>query len=303
MEFSSTSFQFDGPKATPLDGVLKAHFADASWGAVRKLIETGKVSVDGVVVRTTRQEIKPLSTVAIGMNRPKAQQAADTRVLYVDPHIVVVNKPSGIASVDHEAEPTSLQSEIRRSLELQERRKVPPLKVVHRIDKVTSGVMLFARTAAAQSDLKEQFKAHTTGRIYLAVAHGSVHSGSLSFRLVRDRGDGVRGVTQNQLLGYPSTTHVRTRETFARCTLIECKLETGRTHQIRIHLAEIGHPLVGEPLYIRDYKGVLLDAPRTMLHAAQLSFTHPTFRNTRRFEVPLPAEFATFVDRERTLRA
>jgi 23S rRNA pseudouridine1911/1915/1917 synthase len=176
---------------------------------------------------------------------------------------------------------------------------VPPLKVVHRIDKVTSGVMVFARTQAAQTDLKEQFKAHTTGRIYLAVAHGAVHPGTLSFRLVRDRGDGVRGVTQNPLVGYPSTTHVRVREKFTRCTLIECKLETGRTHQIRIHLAEIGHPLVGEPLYTRDYKDMLLDAPRTMLHAAQLSFTHPAFRNTRKFEVPMPVEFSAFVDRER----
>lgn len=300
MEFTSTSFLFEGPKAKPLDGVLKGQFPAASWGAVRKLIETGKVSVDGEVVRETRREIKPQSTIAIGMNRPKVQQAADQRILYVDPHVVVVNKPTGIASVDHEAEPTSLQSEIRRSLEQLERRKVPPLKVVHRIDKVTSGVMVFARTQAAQTDLKEQFKAHTTGRIYLALAHGEVHSGSLSFRLVRDRGDGVRGVTQNPLLGYPSTTHIKVREKFTRCTLVECKLETGRTHQIRIHLAEIGHPLVGEPLYNRDFKGTLLDAPRTMLHAAQLSFTHPAFRNTRRFEVPMPTEFSTFVERERS---
>lgn len=303
MEFTSTSFVFNGTQATPLDGVLKLQYPDASWGAVRKLIETGKVSVDGALVRNTRQNVAPNATIDIGMTRPKVQQAADARILYVDPHVVVVNKPAGIASVDHEAEPTSLQTEIRRSLELQERRKVPPLKVVHRIDKVTSGVMLFARTAAAQADLKEQFKAHTTGRVYLALAHGTVHSGTLSFRLVRDRGDGVRGITTNPMLGYPSTTHVRVRERFARSTLIECKLETGRTHQIRIHLAEIGHPLVGEPLYIRDFKGQLLDAARTMLHAAQLSFTHPTFRNTRRFEVPAPPEFTAVLERERAFKA
>lgn len=301
MEFKSKQFVFSGAAPTPLDQVLKQEFSDASWNAVRKLIETGKVSVDGKLVRDTRQTVRPASSVELYMTRPKVLTAADPRILYVDQHVVVANKPTGIASVDHEAEPTSLQSELRTSLELQERKKLPPLKVVHRIDKVTSGVMVFARTQAAQADLKDQFRAHTTGRVYLAVAHGQVSSGTLSFRLVRDRGDGIRGVTQNPNLGYASVTHVRVREHLRHCTLVECKLETGRTHQIRIHLAEIGHPLVGEPLYVRDFAQPLISCERTLLHAAQLSFVHPTFRNTRRYEVPLPAEFEAFLHRQRAI--
>jgi 23S rRNA pseudouridine1911/1915/1917 synthase len=301
MEFKSKLFVFSGTTATPLDQVLKQEFSDASWNAVRKLIETGKVTVDGKLVRDTRQSVRPASSVELCMTRPKVMTAADPRILYVDQHVVVANKPTGIASVDHEAEPTSLQSELRTSLELQERKKLPPLKVVHRIDKVTSGVMVFARTQAAQADLKDQFRAHTTGRVYLAVAHGEVNSGTLSFRLVRDRGDGIRGVTHNPNLGYTSVTHVRVREHLPNCTLVECKLETGRTHQIRIHLAETGHPLVGEPLYIRDYPRPLIPCERTLLHAAQLSFVHPTFRNTRRYEVPLPAEFEAFLQRQRPI--
>lgn len=303
MEFRSKQFVFGGTSPTPLDQVLKLEFSEASWNAVRKLIETGKISVGGREVRDNRQLVTPGSTIDLQMTRPKVIAVADPRILYVDPHVVVANKPAGIASVDHEAEATSLQSELRSSLENIERKKLPPLKVVHRLDKVTSGVMLFARTQNAQADLKEQFRAHTTGRLYLAIAHGHVHSATLSFRLVRDRGDGVRGVTHNPNIGYTSVTHVRAREVLARCTLVECKLETGRTHQIRIHLAEIGHPLVGEPLYIRDYQGVPLASERTLLHAAQLTFVHPTFRNTRRYEVPLPAEFEAFLARERSIRA
>lgn len=299
MEFKSKRFVYGGASPLALDQVLKLEFSGASWSEVRKLIETGKVSVAGRVVRDNRQLVEPNGMVELSMTRPKTTPATDERILYVDPHVVVANKPAGIASVDHEAEPTSLQTQLRASLESIERKKLPPLKVVHRLDKVTSGVMIFARTAAAQSDLKEQFRAHTTGRVYLAIAHGKVHSGTLSFRLVRDRGDGVRGVTTNPNLGYTSVTHVRAREHLARCTLVECKLETGRTHQIRIHLAEIGHPLVGEPLYVRDFPGPLLSSERTMLHAAQLSFAHPVFRNTRRYEVPLPVEFEAFLQRER----
>lgn len=303
MEFKSKQFVFGGTAPTPLDQVLKLEFPQASWNEVRKLIETGKLSVGGSVVRDNRHPVAPNTEVELRMTRPKSVPLADPRILYFDPHIVVANKPTGIASVDHEAEPTSLQSELRQSLEAQERRNVPPLKVVHRLDKVTSGVMLFARTQAAQADLKEQFRAHTTGRIYLAVAHGAVRSETLSFRLVRDRGDGVRGVTTNPNLGYTSVTHVRVKETFARCSLIECKLETGRTHQIRIHLAEVGSPLVGEPLYVRDFAGPLIPCERTLLHAALLSFTHPVFRNIRRYEVPLPAEFEAFLRVERARKA
>ena len=130
-------------------------------------------------------------------------------------------------------------------------------------------------------------------------AHGRVHEGTLSFRLVRNRGDGLRGVTKDPNLGTHSVTHVVAAEALARCTVVQCRLETGRTHQIRIHLAEIGHPVVGDTLYGRDYAGAAIESPRTLLHAAYLSFTHPRDRRRLEFEDPLPEDFRRVIERER----
>jgi 23S rRNA pseudouridine1911/1915/1917 synthase len=213
--------------------------------------------------------------------------------------LVVVNKPEGLASVDHVREATSLQSQLRATLEQLERRSLPELYVVHRLDKVTSGVMMFARNRSVQHALKAQFKAKKTGRFYVALAHGLVHDGTLRFRLVRDRGDGIRGTTTNTTQGYPSVTHVTALEQLARCTLIRCKLETGRTHQIRIHLAAIGHPLLGETVYNRDYKEPPIQCSRTLLHAAFLSFDHPVHQQRCEYESELPPSFQTILDQER----
>jgi 23S rRNA pseudouridine1911/1915/1917 synthase len=232
--------------------------------------------------------------------RPKPGfMAASEYVLFCDRDVVVVRKPAGISSIEHEDEPTSLAQELREWLSRHEKRSSRPLDVVHRLDKVTSGVMVFARNPAAQLDLKEQFRAHTTGRHYIAVAHGRVHDATLSFRLVRNRGDGLRGVTNDPNLGRHSVTHVVAREVLPRCTVVQCRLETGRTHQIRIHLAHTGHPVVGDALYGRDHAGPTIESPRTLLHAASLSFTHPRDRRRLEFEDPLPEDFEAVIQRER----
>lgn len=299
-EFKSESFCAELASAAPLEQVLRARYAGASWSAVRRLVSTGKVKVDAAPAGDARQLVAPGARVEIQMaaRRPRAGEVSSDQVLYVDPHVVVVRKPAGISSVEHEDEPTSLQAQIREWLSGRERRACPPLKVVHRLDKVTSGVMLFARSQPAQLALKDQFRAHTTGRYYIAVAHGEVHEATLSFRLVRDRGDGLRGVTTDPNRGRHSITHVSVVERLARCTVLRCQLETGRTHQIRIHLAQVGHPVLGDPLYGRELPG-LIAAPRTMLHAAYLSFVHPAQRRRLAFEQPPPAEFAAFIAAER----
>jgi 23S rRNA pseudouridine1911/1915/1917 synthase len=303
-EFKSESFRCDAESPWPLERVLKDRFVTASWNEVRRLITTGKVLVNAARASDTRQLVSPGATISIRMTARKLKpglERADERILYCDQHLVVVRKPVGLSSVEHVRESTSLQSELRAWLSDKEKRSVAPLRVVHRLDKVTSGVMMFARSQSVQLDLKDQFRAHTTRRHYVAVAHGTVHDGTLSFRLVRDRGDGIRGVTRSPNLGRHSVTHVKVIEQLMRCCVLECRLETGRTHQIRIHLAEIGHPLVGESLYLRGYEGTLLSCSRTLLHAASLSFMHPALRKRLHFTDPLPSAFESFLERERRL--
>ena len=120
---------------------------------------------------------------------------------------------------------------------------------MHRLDRDTSGLLVFARTAEAQQHLEHQFRTHSTRRRYLAVVRGAVESQTIESRLVRDRGDGRRGSTTLPNVGRRAVTHVRAVERLGDYTLIECRLETGRTHQIRIHLSELGHPLCGDKVY------------------------------------------------------
>jgi len=303
-EFRSQSFVAELTQPTPLEQVLRQRFPEASWNNIRRLIGTGKVRVAALPAAEARQLVPPGAEVQIQMTAPRPKPGftlASDYVVFKDPQVIVVRKPPGISSVDHEDEPTSLASELRDWLSREEKRRCPPLEVVHRLDKVTSGVMVFARTRAAQADLKDQFRAHTTGRHYIAVAHGRVHDGTLSFRLVRNRGDGLRGITSDPNLGTHSVTHVVATEPLARCTVVQCRLETGRTHQIRIHLAQIGHPVVGDALYGRDVAGPAIESPRTLLHAAYLSFTHPRDRRRLEFDDPLPEDFQSVIRRERAL--
>ncbi len=309
-EFRSETFVLAASEPTPLENVLRQRFPGASWNAIRRLISSGKVRVAALATSEPRRLVPPGTEVRIEMTAPRPKpgfqigsslgaDAGSELIAFCDPSVVVVRKPAGISSIDHEDEPTSLASELRVWLSRLERRPCPPLKVVHRLDKVTSGIMIYARTQAAQLALKEQFRAHTTGRHYIAVAHGRVHDSTLSFRLVRNRGDGLRGVTTDPNLGRHSVTHVAASEALARCTVVSCRLETGRTHQIRIHLAQIGHPIVGDTLYGRDHPGPVIESPRTLLHAAHLSFTHPRDRRRLEFDQPLPADFESVIRRER----
>jgi 23S rRNA pseudouridine1911/1915/1917 synthase len=165
--------------------------------------------------------------------------------------------------------------------------------VVHRLDKETSGVMVFTRTLEAKKHLSQQFREHTVERRYLALVHGRLERALvLESYLIEDRGDGLRGSARGTTKGgQRALTRVTPKRQLAGATLVECRLETGRTHQIRIHLSEAGHPLVGERVYIRNYAGARIDAPRMMLHAAALGFVHPVDEEPMGFDAPPPADF------------
>jgi 23S rRNA pseudouridine1911/1915/1917 synthase len=229
----------------------------------------------------------------------------------------VVEKPSGIPTVRHPAERD--WNERRRALaptlddlvlKLIARREgrirkgpLPRLRIVHRLDKETSGLVVSARTVAAERGLGRQFHAHTVIRRYLAVVPGYVPPQRIATRFVRDRGDGRRGSTHQLGIGKEAITHIDVTERLFAYTLLSCRLETGRTHQIRIHLAESGHPVCGDKVYHHLPDGTVLadrsGAPRLALHAVELGFVHPVTRHEMHWEMPLPPDFQAFLDRLR----
>ncbi|MCA9220240.1 MAG: RluA family pseudouridine synthase, partial [Planctomycetales bacterium] len=239
-----------------------------------------------------------------------APTESDVQIVYWDGDLVVVNKPSGITSVHHASERgrTMRRRQYQRTLEdyvnlilkkLSPRRAATPVRPVHRLDRDTSGLMVFARTKAAERALSAQFRAHTTERRYVAVVEGPAEDCTFQARLVRDRGDGRRGVSRDDRSGKSAVTHVRVIESLGKYALVECRLETGRTHQIRIHLADHGWPLCGEKVYrkplgkpeIKDHSR----APRLALHAALLGFEHPRTGERLRFESAPPKDLADFL--------
>jgi 23S rRNA pseudouridine1911/1915/1917 synthase len=178
---------------------------------------------------------------------------------------------------------------------------------VHRLDRDTSGLMVFARTREAEQKLIRMFARHDVERAYVAVAHGSVAAQTRDTWLVRDRGDGLRGSSpQGEAAegAQRAITHLRPMEQFiapdgTTYTVVECRLETGRTHQIRIHLSEIGHMLCGEKTYTHQpAAGPRKDpsrAPRHALHAAELALVHPITNQPLRFRSPLPKDLKTWL--------
>src|SRR5439155_6447218 len=149
----------------------------------------------------------------------------------------------------------------------------------------------------------KQFRTHTVLRRYLAIIPGSLRSQRIATRLVRDRGDGRRGSTKLPGVGKQAVTNIELVEELAGYSVLSCRLETGRTHQIRIHLAELGHPVCGEKVYNRKPGGQVEEnrsgAPRLALHAAELGFTHPVTGQALHWTMPLPADLQVFLDRLR----
>jgi len=285
--------------AGPLDRVVRGLFG-VSWGQARGWIASGKVRVgDGVVTEATARvaagaEIH-FDERARKARKGSAGELADEQVVHVDTHVLVLAKPAGISTIPYdESDEDTLEARARAWLERRGKGRGGrvPLGVVHRIDKETSGLLVFTRTWQAKQALASQFRHHTVYRRYLAIAHGDVRSGTFRSFLVENRGDGLRGSAK----GSPpadareAITHVERLEGLKGATLVACRLETGRTHQIRIHLSEKGHPLLGERVYVRGWRGTPIEAPRLMLHAAELGFVHPATEREMRWTLPLPAD-------------
>jgi 23S rRNA pseudouridine1911/1915/1917 synthase len=308
-----------------LDAVVRALF-EVSWGQARRWIESGKVFVGGEAALDAEQTVGEGAEVALRLDAPRPRSARavdDGMVVHLDRTVLVLAKPPGVSTVPHEeGERGALVDELRHWLARRHperdrprggagrrREALPPLFVVHRLDRGTSGLLVFARTLQAASLLRDQFKRHEVHRRYLALAHGHVEDRTFRSHLIVNRGDGLRGSRERALRPVHrhheekaeklAVTHVEALERFDRpcVTLLRCRLETGRTHQIRIHLSEAGHPLLGETIYLRRWEGPEVAAPRLMLHAAELGFVHPGSGERLRFEQPLPEDMAAVLER------
>lgn len=313
-----------------LAAFLRARLEAASWSRVQKLVRGRHVLIHGNLCTDAARRLKEGEVVKVLAAAAAAPpRATDVRVVHVDADVVVVDKPTGITTTRHHEEASwpARRRQVQPTLEemvpqaiaahLARRqatgphaarpapprgRRVPPVRAVHRIDRETSGLVVFARTVPAGRILAEQFRLHDTHRRYLALVTGRVAAGTIRTRLIRDRGDGRRGSTDEEA-GKLAVTHVAPLEHFGDAyTLVECRLETGRTHQIRIHMAETGHPVCGERVYAAMRRDAAPDesrAPRVMLHAAELGFVHPTSGASLRFTAPLPADMRAVLDRLR----
>ena len=298
--------------------MLRSLLPGYSWNKVRQLIGSRRVRIGDEVCLDPARRMKEGEIVEV-LDRPAPKLHRDEaiKIRYLDEHIVVVEKPSGMCTVRHPSErdwpqrrkalSPALEDLLPRLILLQEGRKIkgklPRLRIVHRLDKETSGLVVFARTPAAEVALGRQFRKHTVHRRYLAFVPGDVPSGEIATRLVRDRGDGRRGSTTLSDAGKLAVTHVVLMERLHGYTFVYCRLETGRTHQIRIHLAELGHPICGEKVYNHMFRGEVIedrsDAPRLALHADELGFAHPISGEKLFWTMPLPADLTAFLERLR----
>jgi 23S rRNA pseudouridine1911/1915/1917 synthase len=302
-----------------LAAALRLWLPGQSWTQVRKLVESRRVKINGEVWLDDVRRLKAGDTVELLAHADKApvELIDQIPIRYIDEHIVVVEKPSGISTVRHPAERDWLEErrllvltlddlvmrQIGMRLPTKKHDPRPRLRIVQRLDKETSGLVVFARTVDAERGLGMQFRKHTVTRRYLAVVAGIVTPQTIRSTLVRDRGDGRRGSTSLPNTGKDAVTHISVEESLPGFTLLSCRLETGRTHQIRIHLAELGHPVCGERVYNRRTKTEAIPdqsgAPRLALHAAELGFTHPITEEALHWEMPPPDDLRAFLDRLR----
>jgi 23S rRNA pseudouridine1911/1915/1917 synthase len=294
--------------------------------AVSRLVRQGRVRIGGSPCPNPHRRLAAGQRVGVDLgdaarapkrSHPRQPRRADGGsvpvVRYADEHVVVVDKPAGLTTMRHPEEAAEFGARARRFLPPTLADRLPallagsgaggrPVIAVHRLDKDTSGLVVLARTPQAARQLGQQFRAHSVDRLYLGVVRGRARPARIESWLVGDRGDGRRG-SAPQAGGQHAVTHVRVVEELGDYTLVECRLETGRTHQVRIHLGEAGTPLCGERVYDRPVHGRPLPdgsgAGRVALHAAVLGFEHPATGKRMRWTAPLPADMAGLVQRLR----
>lgn len=283
-----------------IDRVITDHFADVTRSQADKWLHLGLVTVNGKTVKAS-YKVAEDDQLLIAAPEPTVLSARPQDIpldiVYEDDDVLVVNKPQGMVVHPAPGHPDgTLVNGLMYHTTLSPINGVLRPGIVHRIDKDTSGLLMVAKTALAHQGLAAQLKDKTTTREYLAIVHGNIKedTGTIDAPLGRDPKDRKKHAVVAG--GRHAVTHFAVVERFGTYTLVRCRLETGRTHQIRVHMAYIKHPVAGDPLYGPKHT---LPGNGQYLHAATLGFTHPVTGKRLEFAAPLPDYFEAMLVRLR----
>lgn len=272
--------------ARSLLDALASLYPDSTKTTLRQLLQTGRVRVNGEVEKNARRELDAGELVEVGQKTVQPVLPPGLAILHEDDDVIVVLKAHGLLTVATERErETTAQAYLNAYLKEKGGERI---HVVHRIDRETSGVLVFAKSFAAREALKEKFAAHDVERVYIAVIEGEMDPPQGTIRsYLRERKD----LRMESVDAHPdaklAVTHYRTISSNGRYSMLEIRLETGRKNQIRTHLAEAGHPVAGD----RMYGSAVNPLGRLGLHAKLLGFEHPTSGRKLVFTAPVPKSF------------
>jgi RluA family pseudouridine synthase len=271
----------------PLLDALAGLYPDSSKTTLRQMLQSGRVRVNGEIEKNAKREVEPDDVVDVADKAVHRNLPAGLAVLHEDNDVIVVFKAHGLLTVATERErETTAQAYL--NVYLGTKKGEERIQVVHRLDRETSGVLIFAKNAYAREQLKEQFAAHTVDRVYIALVEGEMDPPQGTFRsYLREMKDlKMVSVDAHPDAKY-AVTHYRTIETNQRYSMLEVTLETGRKNQIRAHLSEAGHPVLGDRMYGSEVNPI----GRLGLHAKLLGFDHPVTRKHMVFTSPVPKRF------------
>src|SRR5258708_1385138 len=273
----------------PLLEALEALFPDSSRTTLRQMLQGGRVQVNGEIEKDARRPLEPDEVLDIAQKDTQRALPVGLAILYEDDHVIVVLKAQGLLTVATERE-TRLTAQAYLNDYLKDKRE-GRVHVVHRLDRETSGILVFAKNFAARETLKEQFAEHSPDRVYVAIVEGVFDQSHGTIRSHLFEKKNLRMVSVDRLDQYPSAklavTHYRTIAWTANFSMLEVTLETGRKNQIRAHLSEAGHPVVGDQFYGATQNPL----GRLGLHAKLLGFDHPKTGERMSFTAPLPKVF------------
>jgi 23S rRNA pseudouridine1911/1915/1917 synthase len=279
------------PGVSTLLEALQLLVPGASNRTLRQMLEQGRVCINGIPCRLAKQRIQPDDTVEIGDFTARRNLGHGIKVVFEDKDLLVIEKPSGLLTIATASEKDrTAYALLREYVKLHHPKK--KLFIVHRLDKFASGLLVFAKEEKVKSKLQALFKRHDVRRKYWAIVEGHVaqNQGTIRSRLAEDQTLRMHS-TDDSTAGKLAITHYQVLQRLPTSTSLEVTLETGRKNQIRAHLSELGHPILGDRAYgsTRDPMG------RLGLHAFQLGFIHPTRAIPLLFETEMPAEFRRFL--------